>query len=108
MQAKAAQNHSPGPTHLHQVPGSRLSAAPYLLLLLGHSLPDLTRLLGEVRDADAWMVRLDLLPAGVQPQHVGRHGPLGGVGVLALLYLCRNPEAVSHLLPTKLHILPKR
>ena len=61
-----------------------------------------------IRDADAWMVRLDLLPAGVQPQHVGRHGPLGGVGVLALLYLCRNPEAVSHLLPTKLHILPKR
>ena len=41
----------------------------------------------EARDADAWMVRLDLLPAGVLPQHVGGHGPLGGVGVLALLYL---------------------
>ena len=52
------------------------------------------------------MVHLDLLPAGTQPQHVGRHGPLGGIGVLALLYVEGLFAALAGLGHLRLFKLP--
>lgn len=74
-----------------------ISATTHLFLLFGHSLPDLACLLGKICDTDAGMVRLDLLSAGIEPQHVGRHWPLGGIGVSPFLHLHKNPSAFSHL-----------
>lgn len=110
MQAEPLQKssaNSPYPlSQLHDSP-PLISAATHLFLLLGHCLPDLTRLLGQISDTDAGMVGLDLLSAGIEPQHVGRHGPLGGIGVFALLHLHNHPmPSVTYILQTP-YILPK-
>lgn len=75
-----------------------LSTVTHLFLLFGHSLPDLACLLRKICDADARMVWLDLLSAGIKPQHVCRHRPLRGIWIFTLLRLheketkCHQPS----------------
>lgn len=59
----------------------------HLLLVFVQLSPHLSGLLGYLCDGDAGVLRLDALAAGVQPQHVGAHRPLGASFVLLLLLL---------------------
>lgn len=85
-----------------------LPTATHLLLLFGHSLPDLPCLLGKICDTDARMIRLDLLAACIKPQHVRRHRPLWGVWIFTLLCLYKKPNATSHPHPTTIPSFPQR
>ena len=60
---------------------------PHLLILFAQLSPHLSGLLGDLCDGDARVLRLDALAAGVQPQHVGTHWPLGAAGIFLLLLL---------------------
>lgn len=69
-------------------------AIPLFFLLLGHPLPDLVCLLGNIHDTDAEMGRLDLFSSSIEPQHVCRHVPFGGIEDFALLHLHRLLETI--------------
>ena len=55
--------------------------------LVGHFLPKLSALLAELRHGEARMLALDLLPAFVHPDEVGRRVPLRLTRQLRLLVL---------------------
>lgn len=63
---------------------------PHLLLFFAQLSPHLSSLLRDLRDGDTRVLRLDPLATGVEPQHVGTHGPLGAAGILLLLLLQEN------------------
>lgn len=60
---------------------------PHLLLVFAQLSPHLAGFLGYLCDGDARVLRLDPLAAGVEPQHVGTHWPLGAAGIFLLLLL---------------------
>lgn len=75
-----------------------LTLHPHLLLVFAQLSPHLSSLLRDLRDGDAWVLRLDSLAAGVKPKHVGTHRPLGSTSIFLLLLLTLKKEQSKEML----------